>query len=62
MDGLGLLLDRTQKSLAKFESSWCFRQRKEMSLLHREASLSIMEQAKSYLALIPKDEWKMTEE
>lgn len=34
----------------------------ETSLPRREASLSIMEQASSYSALIPKDEWKMTEE
>lgn len=33
-----------------------------MSLPLREASLSIMEQARSYLALIAKDEWKITEE
>lgn len=59
MEGLGLLLDRTQKSLAKFESSWCFKQRKGSVLPLTEARFSVMKQPRNYLALVPSDVWSM---
>lgn len=39
-----------------------FQAKKGSVLPLREASLSVMKQARSYLALVPNDEWKMAEE
>lgn len=39
-----------------------FQEKKGSVLPLREASLSVMKQARSYLALIPNNEWQMTEE